>query len=311
MQIFYDLNFNNQLECKDTCTPFENLSLAFGFFDGVHLGHQEVIKSAVNFAKENNTKSAIITFQDHPCCFFYNLKPQYIVKRSDKIKMFEKLGVDYLFMLKFDEYLAVMTASDYLKNVIVDNFKPSAISTGFNHFFGSKRSGNVQYLKAKQSEFGYKFFEVKPLSVNGEVVSSTAIRNNISLGNIEAANSMLGYEYFLEETVVHGAEIGRKLGFRTANLLYPKNLVEVANGVYRVNVEYNGKMYRGMANYGVKPTVTKENKKVLEVHILDFDKDIYDEKIKVIFEKKIRDERKFETVDELKAQIKRDIESCL
>src|SRR5574344_779927 len=132
MQTFYDLNFNNfQSDGNESCHPFDNLSLALGFFDGLHSGHREVIKSAVNFAKKNHTKSAVITFQDHPCCFFYNLKPQYIIKRSDKIRMFENLGVDYLFMIKFDDFLAKMNGENYLKNIVVKNFHPKAISTGF------------------------------------------------------------------------------------------------------------------------------------------------------------------------------------
>lgn len=311
MQTFYDLNFNTKSEGEvSTCPLFADLSLAFGFFDGVHLGHQAVVNSAVDFARKLNTKSAVVTFQDHPCCFFYDLKPKYIVKRSDKIKMFEKLGVDYLFMLNFDKNLAQMSAEDYLQNIIVKNFKPKAISTGFNHFFGAKKMGNVDYLREMQKTYGYKFFEVQPLSVNDEIVSSTTIRNNISEGNIQAVSSMLGYEYFLEDKVLHGKEIGRTIGFRTANLVYPENLVDVANGVYKVEVIYDGKKYAGMANYGVKPTVTDENKKILEVHILDFDEDIYGKKIKVIFKQKIREERKFGSLDELKAQIKSDIANC-
>lgn len=298
MQVFEELNIN------------KGLSLALGFFDGVHLGHKAVIKNAVDYARENGNKSAIITFQDHPCCFFYNVQPQYIIKKHDKIKLIEELGVDYLYFLKFDKYLAMMNASEYLHDVIIKNFAPQSISTGFNHFFGAKKSGDVQLLCTLQKEFCYQYFEVQPILFNGEVVSSTRIRDDLSLGNIETVNSMLGYNYFLEETVIEGQQLGRTLGFKTANLIYPDNLVDIGRGVYKVKVEYNGITYDGMANYGLRPTVGENLKSVLEVHILNFDKDIYGEKIKVTFLKKIREEKRFDSLEELKAQISKDIEQA-
>lgn len=297
MQIFNELNTN------------KGLSLAFGFFDGVHIGHQAVIKSAVNFAKENNTKSAIITFQDHPCCFLFNVQPKYLIKRHDKIKFFRDLGIDYLYFLKFDEYLALMSASEYMQDVIIKNFRPSAISTGFNHSFGAKRSGDVNLLCTMQKEFCYQYFEIQPVLFENELISSTAIRTNLAQGNIELVNSMLGYNYFLDETVMEGQQLGRKLGFKTANLIYPNNLVEIGRGVYKVNVEYDGQTYLGVANYGLRPTVNNYEKPILEVHMLDFDKEIYGQEIKVSFLKKIREEKKFNSIDELKAQIQQDIRS--
>ena len=295
MQIFDEINEN------------KGLSLAFGFFDGVHLGHQAVIKSAVDFAQKNGTKSAVITFQDHPCCYFYNVEPKYIITRHDKIKMFERLGIDYLYFLKFDEYLAMLEASEYLKDVIIKNFAPSAISTGFNHSFGAKKSGDVKLLCTMQKDFCYEYFEVSPVLYHDEIISSTRIREDLALGNIKMVNSMLGYDYFLEETVVEGQKLGRQLGFKTANLIYPKNLVEIGRGVYKVKVQYDKKIFNGIANYGLRPTLGDIEKAVLEVHILDFDKEIYGEKIKVTFLKKIRDEKKFNSLDELKKQIMVDI----
>ncbi len=295
MQIFEELNIN------------KGLSLALGFFDGVHLGHQAVIKSAVEFAKENNTKSAVITFQDHPCCFFYHVKPKYLIHRQDKIKLFENLGIDYLYFLKFDEYLAMMNASQYLQNVIIKNFAPSAISTGFNHMFGAKKSGDVKFLCTMQKDFCYTYMEVPPVLYNSEVISSTRIREDLSLGNIELVNAMLGYDYFIEETVVEGQHLGRTIGFKTANLIYPEKLIEPRKGVYKVKVEYDNQIFDGIANYGLRPTVANNESSILEVHILNFDKDIYGESLKVTFLKKIRNEKKFNSLDELKDQIKKDI----
>lgn len=295
MQIFNELNEN------------KGLSLAFGFFDGVHIGHQAVIKSAVEHGRQCGAKSAVITFQDHPCCYFYHVKPQYIITKHDKVKMFEDLGVDYLYFLKFDDYLASMDAYDYMKEVIVKNFSPIAISTGFNHSFGAHKSGNVNFLNNSQNEFNYKYFEVPPVLYNSEIVSSTRIREDLALGNIEMVNAMLGYNYFLEETVVEGEHLGRQLGFKTANLIYPDNLVTIGKGVYKAKVEYDGQIFDGVANYGLRPTVSNDGKEILEVHILNFDKEIYGEKIKVTFLKKIRDEKKFNSLDELKVQINEDV----
>lgn len=237
------------------------------------------------------------------------MQPKYIIKKHDKIKFFEDLGVDYLYILKFDEYLAMMDASNYLKDVVVKNFAPTAISTGFNHSFGAKKSGNVKLLCTMQQEFCYQYFEVAPVLYNSEIISSTRIREDLALGNIEMVNSMLGYNYFLEETVVEGQKLGRTIGFKTANLFYPDNLVEIGRGVYKVEVEGKclGQTYEGIANYGLRPTVANTDKPTLEVHILDFDKDIYGEEIKVTFLKKIRDEKKFDSLDELKSQIQNDI----
>lgn len=298
MQIFNEIQEN------------KDLSLAFGFFDGMHLGHQAVIKSAVDFARENNTKSAVVTFQDHPCCYFFNVKPKYVMSKHDKVKMLEKLGVDYLYFLKFDEYLAMMDASQYLKDVIIKNFQPTAISTGFNHYFGAKKSGDTKLLCTLQQEFCYSYFEVPPVLFDSETISSTRIRDDLALGNIEMVNSMLGYNYFFEETVQEGQHLGRELGFRTANLCYPEDLVEIGRGVYKVKVEYDGNVYDAMANYGLRPTVGNSLKSILEVHILDFDKEIYGEKIKVSFLKKIREEKKFDSLDELKAQIAKDVQNA-
>lgn len=299
MQIFDDLKLN------------KGLSLAFGFFDGVHIGHQAVIKSAVDFAREHNTKSAIVTFHDHPSCFFYDVQPKYIIRRHDKYKFFEDLGVDYLYSLKFDENLAHMLASDYLNEVIIKNFEPVSITTGFNHFFGARKSGDVEFLKKMQEELHYTYIEVPPMLYKGEVVSSTRVRENLALGNIEAVNEMLGYNYFLEETVVEGDKIGRTIGFKTANFIYPETLVVPSKGIYKVSVEFEGKIYAGVANYGLRPTVSDNDKAIFEVHILDFDRDIYGEKIKVNFLRKIRDEKKFSSLDELKAQIQKDIQDSL
>lgn len=297
MQIFTELNKN------------PNLSLALGYFDGVHKGHQAVIKSAVDFASQNGNKSAVITFKDHPCCFFRGVCPKYILTREDRIKHIEALGVDYIYILDFNSRLCMLSAEDYLKNVLIDNFSPKSISTGFNHYFGAKKSGGVDLLTEKQVEYGYKYFEIPPQKILNNTISSTAIRNALAKGDIQNANEMLGYNFTISGKVVKGQQLGRKIGFRTANLLYPPELIDLPFGVYSVLVDYMGIQYKGITNFGIRPTVSNSHRCSLETHILDFDKDIYGEEISVSFLKMIRAERKFNSLDDLKAQINIDVQS--
>ena len=296
MQIFTELNKN------------PNLSLALGYFDGVHKGHQKVIKSAVNYAHDNGNKSAVITFQDHPCCFFYGVCPKYILTRNDRLKHLEALGVDYVYILDFNAKLCLLSAEDYLKNVLIDNFSPKSISTGFNHYFGAKKSGGVDLLTANQEKFGYKYFEIPPQKNFNDTISSTEIRKLLSDGNIQSANEMLGYNFAISGEVVKGKQLGRKIGFRTANIIYPPELIDLPFGVYSVLVNYNGTQYKGITNFGVRPTVSNDCQCTLETHILEFDKDIYGDEITVEFLKMIRSEKKFSSVEELKNQIALDID---
>lgn len=295
MQIFTELNKNPEL------------SLALGYFDGVHKGHQKVIRSAVEFARQNGNKSAVITFKDHPCCFFRGVCPKYILTRADRLKHIEALGIDYVYILDFDARLCMLSAEDYLKNILIDNFSPKSISTGFNHYFGSKKSGGVDLLTKMQNIYGYEYFEIPPQKAGDDTISSTAIREALSKGQIQNANEMLGYNFTIKGEVVKGQQLGRKIGFRTANLVYPCELIDLPFGVYSVNVRYGELIYKGISNFGIRPTVSNCKQCSLETHILDFDKDIYGEEISVEFLKMIRAERKFASLSELKAQIGEDI----
>ncbi len=295
MQVFYELNQNN------------NLALALGYFDGVHLGHQKVIKSAVEFAHQNNTKSAVITFKDHPCCYFYGVCPKYILSRKQREEEIAKLGVDFLYELDFDETLAGLSAEEYLKNILIKYFSPVAISTGFNHHFGVKKSGDAEFLKKNQSKYSYKYFEIPPQKIHDEIISSTTIRNYLQKGDITNANKMLGKDFSITGEVIEGQKLGRGIGFRTANLIYPTEIVDIPFGVYQVETTYG----KGITNFGIRPTVSNTEKAVLETHILDFDKDIYGKTIRVEFIKMLRREQKFNSVDELKKQIQSDISKIL
>ncbi|MBR1942280.1 bifunctional riboflavin kinase/FAD synthetase [bacterium] len=287
----------------------ENLSVILGFFDGIHKGHKTVINTAVRYAENNDLKSALVTFKNAPVAVLKNLKPQYILTETEKIKKIENLGIDYLYVLDFDEKLQNTTAADYLK-LLIENLHPKAITTGENHYFGFNKTGNSDYLELMQEDYGYEYFKVNSIKYEDNVVSSSKIKEYLQQGKINDANLMLGYRFYVFGEVVKGRQIGRTIGFKTANLDYPDSLVNLPDGVYAVEVEVKDKKYIGIANYGSNPTVTDDTKKLLEVHILNFDEDIYGEFIKVNFLDKIRDEKKFQSLTELKEQITKDIE-CL
>lgn len=295
MQILHDLSEN------------PNLSLALGYFDGVHIGHQAVIKNAVNFAKQNGGKSAVITFKDHPCCFFHGVCPKYILTRQYREKFIADLGVDYLYELDFEK-LAGLSAEEYLENILIKHFSPKSISTGFNHNFGHNKTGDVKFLEQESVKYNYKYFALPPQKYDGEVISSTKIRKLLSDGQIDTANKMLGRNFIIEGTVIKGRQIGRTIGFRTANILYPLELIDIPFGVYSVLVNYASQTYQGIANFGVRPTVNGHGA-LLEVHIIDFERDIYGEVLEVKFIKMLRTERKFDSLDSLKQQISLDIKS--
>lgn len=293
MQILHELSSN------------KNLSVALGFFDGVHLGHRAVIKSAVNYAKENGTKSAVITFFDHPCCYFWGVCPKYILTRKEREKRIKSLGADYVYELDF-ESISGLTGAEYLKDVLVNYFTPVAVSTGWNHNFGANKSGNAKLLHDNSQKYGYKYFEIPPEKLGNEVINSTTIRKLLAKGKIEKANEMLGEDFSVSGKVVEGNKIGRTLGFKTANINYPPELIELPYGAYGVETNFG----KGVANFGIRPTINGSTA-VLEVHILDFDKDIYGKNLNVRFQKMLRSEKKFSSLSELKKQIQKDINSVL
>ena len=287
-----------------------NLSLALGFFDVVHLGHQAVINCAVDFAKENNCKSAVVTFKEHPYCYFKGAFPKYILTLEDKYKYIADLGVDYLIELDFAQ-VCKMTPMQYLEDILVKYFSPRAISTGFNHKFGVDKTGNVMFLSDCQEKFDYIYFATPPQSIYGDMISSTAIRQFIKSGSVFMADTMLGRKFAVSGTVIKGKELGATIGYPTANIIYPLDIVEPPHGVYEVevNIGESSKVYKGLANFGIAPTVSNSGICTLETYILNFKGNLYDTDIKVSFGRFIRPEIKFSNLDELKTQIDLDIQS--
>ena len=275
-------------------------SLILGFFDGVHVAHRAVISSAVNFSSD----SLLITFKESPAKFF-NKEYEYILPREESLKKIKSLGVREVLELDFDK-VANMSAQDYL-DFLYKEFAPTSISTGFNHTFGKNRIGNPEFLKKNQEKYGYKYFCISPQLSDGDIISSTLIKKLLRGGNIERANNLLETNFSLEGVVTKGAQLGRKIGFSTANINYPNHIIKIPFGVYSVKVLE----HKGVMNWGMKPTVHNIKEPVAEIHIIGFDGDLYGKTLKFDIIKKIRDEKIFENLEELKTQISKDIETCL
>ncbi len=275
-------------------------SLILGFFDGVHKAHRAVIESALNCSED----VTLITFKESPAVYFCH-KAEYILSREESVNKMKLLGVKEVVELDFPD-IADITAEKYLEH-IVDTYKPNYISTGYNHTFGLNKAGNSTFLEQNESKYGYKYICTLPVEENCEIISSTLIKEYIKKGNVEYANYLLESSFILEGTVIHGAKIGRTIGFPTANINYSKDIVKLPFGVYSALI--NGK--KTVMNWGMKPTVNNTQEPVVEAHILDFDGDLYGKKIKIEVLKQIRGEKKFASLDELKTQISEDVKQCL
>lgn len=295
------------MEVLHTLTKQSDMSLCLGFFDGVHQGHQVVINNTVNFAKENNTKSALITFKDHPLCQLLGYDVKYISSINAKLSHIEKLGIDVVYLLDFNYELSQLKALDYLENILIKNFSPCAITTGFNHSFGLNKEGNSTFLKKYSTKYNYRYFEIPPITYNNIVISSSKIKEFIKNGDIPTARKLLGHDFSFTSVVQHGRQLGRTINFPTINLDYPLSMVTLPHGVYLTEVIYKGNKYNGIANWGLRPTVNNILTPVFEIYILDFKETIYGDAVTVNIIEFIRDEIKFLSVKELKKQIEKDI----
>lgn len=294
------------MEILDSLIYKEDIALAIGFFDGVHLAHQKVISECVQYAQKNNIKSAVLTFSEHPCISIWNVQPQYIISSKNRQNKIKDLRVDYLYFLDFNSDISNLSSENFL-NLLAETIKPKAIFTGFNFFFGCKKSGNTKTLKEYSSLNHYDYMEIPEQKINNITVSSTNIRTYIQNGDFLSANKLLNYDFCINGIVIEGNKIGRTIGFPTANVLYPNDIIKPPYGAYSANVEINSKIYKGIMNFGCKPTIKQDLEPVCEVHILNFNQDIYNENIKIYPQQFIRHEKKFGSLNELKNQIFEDI----
>lgn len=285
---------------------FTNSIITLGNFDGLHLGHQELIKTIIRRAEETGGLSMVVTFRPHPLKILAPEKcPPLISIYEEKILLLEKLGIDVLVKIPFTVDFSAMEPRDFVKDVLCDLLGAREIFVGYNYRFGKGRKGNILMLRDLGKEFGFSVREVEQVSLDGEVISSTRIRQLLKNGEVEHAAKLLGRPYAICGIVVKGDGRGRGLGFPTANIA-SKHAIIPGSGVYAARLFVRDRHYDGVVNIGMRPTFDAKSLAV-EVHIFDFDEDIYGEEITVYFIRKIREEKKFRNAEALIGQIQADI----
>lgn len=287
---------------------------ATGFFDGVHRGHRAVLDKICALATSQGDTSAVITLWPHPRTVLQQDAAKFRLLNSieEKISLLKNYGIEEVHTLPFDKEFASQTTEEYFRNYLIKKFNVRTLVIGYDHRVGKDTNQTQEEMMEIARTLG-----ITPVRVNeymesesGLVISSTKIREMLQLGDIESANSLLGYRYGLEGVVVEGMKIGRGIGFPTANMrLYEPLKVLPSDGVYAVWIESSGKVYRGITNIGKRPTVGINNERTIETHILNFDEDIYGLSIKVEFVAKMRDEVAFSSLEELKSQLYKDREN--
>ncbi len=289
---------------------FRNAVITIGTFDGVHEGHKKIIKALTDEANAVNGESVIITFDPHPRKVIRNdTSLQLINTLQEKIELLDRTAIDHLVIVPFSLQFAEQTADEYIDGFLISNFHPHTIITGYDHRFGKDRKGSYQLLESKSSQYNYKLVEI-PKHVLDEIdVSSTKIRNAILHSDIQTANRLLGYDFFFEGKVVRGDQLGRKLGFPTANLEYTSSeKIHLGHGVYAVYVDIDAIKYKGMLSIGTRPTLSDPTEKV-EVNIFNFDKEIYGRDLKVTVKKYLRAQEKYASLEDLIKQLHLDKEN--
>ncbi|MFI5132821.1 MAG: bifunctional riboflavin kinase/FAD synthetase [Chitinophagales bacterium] len=291
----------------DNLPVFRNAVITIGTFDGVHMGHRQIIDKLKTEAKTINGETVIITFHPHPRKVIAStiLGVRLINTLDEKLELLEQLGIDHVVVVPFTDAFANQPAVDYVKNFLIDKFHPHTIIIGYDHRFGKERKGDYLLLEKMAVQCGYELKEISKHVLDEISISSTKIRESLLEGKIEVADKLLGYEFFFSGIVVHGDKLGRKLGYPTANLKIPdEEKITPGNGIYAVYARPEGfdKRLKGMMSIGFRPTVDGK-KRVIEVNIFDFDKEIYDETLKVYVKKYLREEIKFNGLDDLVKQI--------
>ena len=289
----------------------KNSVITIGTFDGIHLGHRKIIDSVHEIRDSKNLRSIIVTFEPHPQIVLKNKAHdiKLLSTLEEKLEMFERLGIDMVYVINFTKEFSQNTAEEFYKKFIFDKFGLSDIVIGYDHMVGRNREGGFKTLKKLSGEYDFNIHKIDELKINGYTVSSTVIRNMLLASSVKDAAMLLCDYYPFTGEVIYGDKLGRKIGFPTANIkplseykLIPKN------GVYLVLSEIKGKKYYGMMNIGVRPTVTEGLNKTNEIYFMDFNDDIYGEILKIKFLDFIREEKKFNSVNELKQQIEKDKE---
>lgn len=297
--IIIEDNFNIKLNYKTY--------IALGSFDGLHMGHMGLINKTVELSKKNNVKSMVCTFKNHPLSIINKDKaPKLIMNNDTKLNLLESSEIDIVNLVNFDFNYMKISPEDFIINM-VNHYNVQGFVVGFNYRFGYKNSGDIELLKKYSNKLGFELHVIDSVSYENEIVSSSRIRALILDGKVNEANKMLLTPFSLKGEVVSGKQLGRKLGFPTANLNYDETFILPKNGVYYTIVEFKHRFFKGMTSVGVNPTVQSETNTIfIETYILDFNENIYGEELKLFFIKRMRDEIKFNSLDELIYQLKSD-----
>jgi riboflavin kinase/FMN adenylyltransferase len=281
--------------------------VTIGTFDGVHIGHQKIIEKLIQGTNNAACESLILTFFPHPRMVLNGSSSiQLLNTITEKSSLLEKMGIDNLVIHPFDKEFSNLSAEEFAKTILIDAFNIHKIIIGYDHRFGKNRAANIDDLIGFGKKYGFEVEEISAQEIDSVSVSSTKIRAAISNGNIAVANEFLGYDYSLSGKIIKGKQLGRTIGFPTANIEIEENYKLIPmNGVYIVKSHLQEKTVFGIMNIGLNPTVNGENLSI-EVHFLDFDGDLYDTEIGVSVIQRIRDEKKFTSIDLLKSQIQED-----
>ena len=286
--------------------------ITIGTFDGVHIGHQKIVKKLITIANNEGLESLILTFFPHP---------RMVIQKDSKIKLIntiderreilKNMGVDNIIVEKFTKEFSRLTALEFIRDILVNKLKVKTIIIGYDHHFGRNRTANIDDLKEYGDTYNFKVIEIPAQDINDVAVSSTKIRKALLNGDITTANKYLGYNFMLSGTVVKGNSLGKTINFPTANIKIGEDYKLIPKkGVYIVNAYLDNKLVYGMMNIGKKPTVNGKEK-TIEVHFFDFNKDIYGEKLQIHILERIRNEEKFDSVEDLRKQLEKDKKTAL
>jgi riboflavin kinase/FMN adenylyltransferase len=291
--------------------PITSSTVAIGTFDGIHVGHQAIIRESVEDAKAHDRRAVVFTFDRHPAELLApHRAPEYLATPEQRNQLVASLGVDDLVVAAFDRTLAGLSPDEFVEQILRDRLGAKTVVVGENFAFGRNRSGNVAYLEAAQRRYGYKLRPLQPVVVAGAPASSTRVRELLKSGDTFTAEQVLGHEYWLAGKVVEGQKLGRQLGYPTANLERSCRQVVPLDGIYAVWVRLpDGRIVKGACSIGDRPTIEGAGRSI-ETYLLDFNEDLYGKPIELRFVKRLRGEEKFASLDELKAQMAKDVEAA-
>lgn len=286
--------------------------ITIGSFDGVHRGHQMILDVMKKQADEVEGESILITFYPHPRMVIEpNVKFEVLSTNNEKINCLSQFGLMNMVVIPFDNSFAEMSAEEYIEYFICKNFSPHTIILGYDHRFGKGREGNIDSFRKFQDQYGYEILEIEAATIDEITISSTKIRNALKSGDIQKANDLLGYKYSIEGLVVLGKQIGRTIGFPTANIVVEEEQKLIPqNGVYLIEILLDNFTHQGLLNIGTRPTLGGTTRSI-EAYILNFDRDIYGKKVKISLLQRIREEQRFENIDLLKIQLLKDRELAI